>query len=101
MNKVENLKKITLVFQAGTCPEIMNLRPRHSEFEFIFGLSPEGMTPFEYELVDKFVGEEISLYLKARIIGVAAPETREIIKAMAERAQQSQGGCAGGDCDCG
>jgi hypothetical protein len=131
MDKVENLKKITLAFQASSCPETMDLKPGPSEFDFIFGLSPEGMTPFEYELVDRFVGEEISLhlkketcydffehlnppfshffdgnndlYVKVKIIGVATPQTREIIKAMAERAQQSEGGCAGGhgDCDCG
>jgi hypothetical protein len=126
--KVENLKKITLAFQAGSCSEIMDGKPGISEFEFIFGLSPEGMTPFEYELVDKVVGDEILLHLKketwfeffahlnppiadffdgrsdlclkVKIVGVASPQTREIIKAMAERTQRGEGGCAGGDCDC-
>jgi hypothetical protein len=129
MLKVENLKKITLALQAGTCPGIMDLRPKDLEFEFIFGLSPEGMTPFEYALVDRAIGEEISLqlhketyrhffehlnppisdlfdgcselHLKVKIIGIATPQNREIIKAMAERAQQSEGGCGGGDCECG
>jgi hypothetical protein len=41
------------------------------------------------------------LYLKVKIIEVAATQTREIIKAMAETAQHSEGGCGSGGCDCG
>ena len=63
MSKVENLKKITLSFQAGTSPGTMDLTPKYPEFEFIFTLGPEGMTPFEYELVDKAQGEEIPLHI--------------------------------------
>jgi len=124
MNKVKNLKKITLTFQAGTSPAKMDLTAQHPEFEFIFGLAPEGMTSFEYELVDKTEGEEILLhlkknalnrffehlspplgdlfdgrdevYLKARIAAVANAENREIVKAMADMAAH-----AGGNCDCG
>ena len=43
MSKVENFKKITLSFQAGTSPDTMDLTPKHPEFEFIFALGPEGM----------------------------------------------------------
>jgi len=124
MNRVENLKKITITFQAGANPDKMDLSPKYPEFEFIFGLAPEGMTPFEYELVDKTEGEEILLhlkkdslnrffehlspplgdlydgrdevYLKARIAAVADAENREIVKAMADMTAH-----AGGDCDCG
>ena len=49
MNKVKNLKKITLSLKAGTSKDSMNLTPKYSRLEFIFGLGSGGMTPFEYE----------------------------------------------------
>jgi hypothetical protein len=126
MNKVEHLTKITLTFQAGTSADAMDLIPQNPEFSFIFGLATEGMTPFEYELVDKTEGEEILLhirknalnrffehlspplwdlfegrdevYLKARIAAVAKAENREIVKAMADIAAHAGEGC---DCGCG
>ena len=130
MNKVENLKKITLSFQAGTSKDTMDLTPKYAEFNFIFALGPDGMTPFEYELVDKTEGEEVLLlihkqafynffehlnppiwdlfddcedvYLKAKIAAVTTSDTRDIVKAMAEMTAHGGGGCVcGGDCGCG
>ncbi len=130
MNKVENLKKITLSFQAGTSKDTMDLTPKYAEFDFIFALGPDGMTPFEYELVDKAEGEEVLLhihkqgfynffehlnppiwdlfggreeiYLKATIAAIAAADSRAIVKAMAEMTAHGGGGCdCGGDCGCG
>ena len=130
MNKVENFKKITLSFQAGRSKGTMDLTPKYPEFEFIFALGPEGMTPFEYELVDKTEGEEVLLhihkqafyrffehlnpplgdlfdgredvYLKSKIAAVAAADNRDIVKAMAEMTAHGGGGCdCGGSCGCG
>jgi hypothetical protein len=126
MKKVENLKKITLTFQAGTSADAMDLTPKNPEFSFIFGLATEGMTPFEYELADKTEGEEMLLhikknalnrffehlspplwdlfegrdevYLQARIAAVADAGNREIVKAMADMAAHGGSGC---DCGCG
>jgi hypothetical protein len=126
MSKVENLKKISLSFQAGTSVDEMDLAPKHSEFSFIFGLATEGMTPFEYELVDKVEGDDVLLhlykntlnsffghlippiwdlldsraevYLKVKIKEIAAAENREIVKAMADMTAHGGGGC---DCGCG
>lgn len=126
MHRVENLKKITLSFQAGTSPDTMDPAPKCSEYEFIFGIAPEGMTPFEYELVDKAEGEEVFLhlkkdafysffehlqppimdlfdgaedvYLKVIIVNIATPDNREIVKAMADMAAHGSGAC---DCGCG
>ena len=126
MNKVENLKKITLSFQAGTTADEMDLTPKHPEFSFIFGLAPEGMTPFEFDLVDKVVGDAVLLHLhkntlnsffehlippiwdlldsrtevhlKVEIKEIAAAENREIVKALADRTAHGGGGC---DCGCG
>jgi hypothetical protein len=126
MNKVEQLKKITLAFEAGTSADVMGLTPKHPEFSFIFGLAPEGMTPFEYELAEKSEGDEVLLhlkkntisqffehlippiwdlmdgrdeiFLKAKIIEISSAGNREIIKAMAEMTAHGGGGC---DCGCG
>jgi hypothetical protein len=126
MTKVENLKKITICYQAGTSREAMDLTPRHPEFSFIFGLAPEGMTPFEYELVEKVEGDHVLLhlhkeslsrffehlnppiwdlfdsrdeiYLGLKILGVSTAENQEIVKAMADMTAHGGGGC---DCGCG
>ena len=126
MNKVKNLKKITLSIQAGTSQDTLDLTLKYPEIEFIFGLGPEGMTPFEYELVDKAESESALLhlkkeafyrffehlnppltdlfdgradvYLKVNIDAVAPAENREIVKAMAALAAHGGAGC---DCGCG
>jgi len=130
MNKIENLKKITLSIQAGTSPDTMDLTPQYPQFEFIFSLGQEGMSPFEYELVDKSEGEEVLLhinkqtfytffehlnppigdlfdgrddvFLNAKIAAVAAADNRDIVKGLAEMTAHSGGGCdCGGGCGCG
>ena len=126
MNKVENLKKITISIQAGMSQDAMDLTPKYPEIEFIFGLGPQGMTPFEYELADRTEGESVLLhltkeafhrffehlnpplmdlfdgraavYLKVNINGVKSAENREIVKAMADMSAHGGAGC---DCGCG
>ena len=126
MNKIENLKKITLSVQAGTSQDTMNLNPEYPGLEFIFGLGSGGMIPFEYELVDKVEGESVliqlkredfhrffehlnpplmdlfdiknNIYLKVKIDAVTSAENKEIIKAMADMAAHGGAGC---DCGCG
>ena len=126
MNKVENLKKITLSIQAGTSPDTLDLAPNYPKIEFIFGLGPEGMTPFEYKLADRAEGDSVLLhlkkedfysffehlnpplmdlfdgrnevYLKVNIEAVTPAENREIVKAMAAMATHAGAGC---DCGCG
>jgi hypothetical protein len=130
MNKVENLKKITVTFEAGTSPDSMDLSPQYPRFEFIFALGQEGMSPFEYELVNKAEGEEVLLhinkhtfytffehlsppmgdlfdgrddvFINAKIAAVASADNRDIVKALAEMTAHSGGGCdCGGGCGCG
>ena len=126
MNKVENLKKIKLTFQAGTTRESLDLTPKYPGLEFIFGIGREGKTAFECELADKAEGEDVLLHLKkeafhnffehlnpplmdlfdgrdnaylsVKIVAVAVAENREIVKAMAEMAAHGGVGC---DCGCG
>jgi len=110
--KIDNLKKITLSVEAGTTPDSVDLTPQSSQFEFIYGLGISGLTPFEIQLADKTVGDEICLhinreeipqvfqhlilfplnlpehldgfYLKLKIMKVIPAEQREVIKALAE-----------------
>jgi hypothetical protein len=123
MNKVENLKKVTLQLKANTSADRMDLTPSTSEFEFIFGIGPGGMCPFEYQLVNKAAGDEIGILLKRkelsslfghlhppimnffehqealhldiRILRIEQPENIEVIKALSEAASHHHG------CDCG
>ncbi len=123
MNKVENLKKIALKLEAGRSPQNMDLSLDKSDFEFIFGIGPSGISPFEYELVDKTEGqavlieikkEDISnffehlhppiipidddievLFLKIVIQKIAAVDHREVVKALADITAHGHG------CDCG
>lgn len=123
MEKIENLTKVTLRLEAGTTAAHMDLISAALEFEFIFGIGPAGMCPFEYQLVNKTVGEAVgirvqreeryalfehlhppimnlaekhdALHLKITILKIQEPENKEIIKALSEMASHHH------DCDCG
>ena len=125
MDKVENLKKVTLRLEAGTTADHLNLTPDAVEYEFIFGIGPDGMCPFEYELInkpkdeilllqlnkediDKFAGhlrlpvlglfeKNRSLYLKVTILKIEQPDSKEVIKALAALTSHAEGcGCGCG-----
>ena len=123
MSKVETLKKISLKLEAGTSEQNMNLSLDNPDFEFIFGIGPSGITPFEYELVDKTEDQEIlielkqenlavffehlqppvihadddvkTLFLKIKIKTITAADQREVVKALADATAHGHG------CDCG
>ena len=123
MEKVKSLKKIMLKLEAGTSPENMDLELDNGQFEFIFGLGPEGMSPFEYELVEKTEGQEVLLQLQSEILPaffehlnlpiinlfkerdeiflnvkiqkISPADHREVVKAMADMTAHGHG------CDCG
>lgn len=112
--KIGPLKKITLYWEAGSRPDAMDLTSGPTLFEFIYNLGPEGLTPFEYELAEKVVGDIIviqiersqlseifrhlevllpdlptgseSFYLRLKVIKINSVDQREVIKAMAETA---------------
>lgn len=123
MNTVESLKKVTLSIEAGNTAEDMDLTPEVLGFEFIFGIGPDGMCPFEYELVNKNEGDTVllhlqkqeihsylqhlqlpvqslfeaknSFFLKVKISKIEQPDSKEVVKALAELTSHP------GDCDCG
>ena len=128
METVDNLKKISLSVEAGSTPQDMNLTALPIAREFIFGIGQSGMSPFEYRLVGKKAGDSLLLplaktesqrffehivvpiehlfenreavYLKLTVVNATAADSRAIVKAMAETAHLSEGGCGGG-CGCG
>jgi hypothetical protein len=122
-NKVEHLKKVTLSLEAGTSPDNMDLRSGSLPVDFIFGLGPAGMSPFEYELANKVEGDEIfihlkkentpaffehlhlplgnlfkdrnEIFLKVKIQKIDPADNREVVKAIADMTAHGHG------CDCG
>lgn len=112
MEKIGPLKKVTLSMEAGTTPESMDLIPKPSLFEFIYGLGANGLTPIEFHLADKTVGDEVELqidgkqipqafqhlipppiknpedadgiYLRFRVLEIIPADQREVVKALAE-----------------
>lgn len=127
MKKVDNLKKIELLLEAGTTPNKMDLTSQPVKRTFIFGTGSEGLTPFECELANKSSGDEIivnversqiasrfghmaqfilddmetqdSFYLKVEIVNITAPENREIVRAISENLKH--GDACGCGCGCG
>ena len=123
MSRVENLKKITLNLEAGTSAQNMDMSLDNPEFEFIFGIGPSGISPFEYELADKTEGQQIlvelkkenfdiffehlhppilhlinekdSLFLNVEIKKIATADQRDVVKALADVTAHGHG------CDCG
>ncbi len=123
MNKVENLKKVTVAMEAGTSVQNMDLSLDNPEFEFIFGIGPSGISPFEYELADKTEGQHIlielkkenfdiffehlhppifhlinekdSLFIRVEIKKIATADQRDVVKALADVTAHGHG------CDCG
>jgi hypothetical protein len=108
------LKKITLILEAGTQTESMDLTREPVSYNFIYGIGINGLSPFEFALADKKVGDILNLhlrgeemptffqhlsipqlavldgvsafFLRVRVVEVSEPDQREIIKAMAEAA---------------
>jgi hypothetical protein len=108
------LKKISLLLEAGTGPDKINLTVAPIPFEFIFGTGTHGLSPFEFQLSHKKEGEGFSLhikveelpdffqhlfipslaipegiksfYLNVNIMKVSEADPKEVIKAMAEAA---------------
>lgn len=115
------LKKISLVLEAETGPDMMDLTAEPIPFEFIFGTGSQGLAPFEFELANQKEGNGLSLhirgeelsdlfqhllipslatlesisafYLKVKIVKVSEADPKEVIKAMAEAAECQEHCC--------
>jgi hypothetical protein len=108
------LKRISLLLEVGTGPDLTDLPAEPIPFDFIFGAGSQGLSPFEFEVAGKKEGDSLSLrirrdelsdlfqhllvpffaipestrilFLKAKIVKVIEAEPKEVIKAMAEAA---------------
>jgi hypothetical protein len=106
------LKKISLLLEAGTGPDKLDLSLEPIPFEFILGVGSQGLSPFEFQLADKKEGDGLSMnirveelsdlfqhllipslaipesiseiYLNVKIVKVSQADPKEVIKAMAE-----------------
>lgn len=61
--RIEPMKKVVLSISAGSSPEHMDITPQPFDFDFIHGLGIEGLSPFEQLLVDKEIGETVTMSL--------------------------------------
>jgi hypothetical protein len=121
---INHLNKVSLSIRSinRSGQKVLELLPISTEL--IVGLNPEGLAPFECELMNKKTGDEIRLKCSrknwrammghisiplppetsqndeaeiiVKIAKIDKPSNREVVKAMANLA----GGC-GSDCDCG
>lgn len=120
---VDNLMKVHLLFKSGTGLEKMDLTSKPVEYSFVFGTGSEGLTPFEYEIINKTVGDEVCIflnqaeivsklkhmasfitenltthetfYLWTKVVSITAADNREIVKALSENIKNAHG------CNCG
>ncbi|THB79115.1 MAG: hypothetical protein D6B25_02450 [Desulfobulbaceae bacterium] len=54
----KSLKKVDLALKVGSSSQSYNFTPDALSFEFIFGIDPAGITPFERYLADLQEGEQ-------------------------------------------
>ena len=119
--KVETMQKITLSLESADEPDRGSGTESFPEIEFVFGLGSSGLTPFEFVLAEKTVGDEIQLQLhrtqmagffghirfpallaeegadsvalKARILDISPASSREVVKTLAEVANCGDSCC--------
>jgi hypothetical protein len=123
--RVENLRKIKILLEAGTRQNQMNLTSEPLPCEFIFGIGKEGLTPFEFELAGKTEGDRAAFsverqavpqyfghllpllsrkilesreifYITIEIVSISPPSALEMVKAMAALASECACGCGCG-----
>lgn len=111
--RIGPLEKVTLLMEARGDRGDSAATREEVRFEFIYGIGPQGLTPFEFELSSRKSGDELSIGLtkgdmeaffqhlippfnlreteeafsiRVRVIDVAPADQREVIQAMAEAA---------------
>jgi hypothetical protein len=120
---VESLKKVTLAVTPLIASDASESAGPAQNVEFIFGVGPQGLSPFEYELAGRQPGDTIrvtvppgktgevfchmqslfcgmapnqdSLCLEVSIVDVSDAQQRDVVRALAGAA------ACGSDCDCG
>ena len=121
--KIEGLKKVILLLEAGSHAKIMDLTLEPVSFELVVGVGPEGYTDFEYGLLEKKVGDMLHFeiqgwrfdemfgrlaiplpekvrgmdvfFMKVTVYSIEDADQSEIIRAMAGRVGDCGGDCCG------
>ncbi len=119
--KVGYMQKISLSLETASAPDAQGVTEPVSTIEFVYGLAASGLTPFEFALAEKTVGDVISLQLprdrvpaffghiripalcaagqldpievKARVLAISPPGNREVVAALAEIANCGDSCC--------
>ncbi len=122
--KVAALKKVSILLEAGTRKEAMDLTPAPVPFEWVAGVDVEGFTPFEYALLEKTVGDTMEMevvgwrieemfgrlavplpdtaraldrfFIRVTIRSIDSADQREVVQAMAAMVGDCDGDCCGG-----
>ena len=68
--KVAYMQKITLSLETSSAPDPREAAEPLPTIEFVFGLGSGGLTPFEFALAEKTVGDQVQLQL----VGNQLPE---------------------------
>lgn len=124
---IEPLDSVRLAVEAGTEEGCFDLTEAPFTLEFVFGIGTEGLTPFEFELSKRTVGEEMrvaarretapqffrhltlplfqqlqppeSFFIQVRVMEARPARGREVVQAMAALTEcGSEGGCGCGCC---
>ncbi len=126
--KIENLKKISMSFEAGSSEKDMDLIHDPLFFEFIYGIGKEGLVPFENEIygkkqgdiiglaipindIDRFFGhipfpiwkifkKPEKLFIKMKVEKIVPAEGSEVVKAISAIVDECSCGCGCGDSAC-
>lgn len=111
MEKIDHLKKVTLALECSA--GLKGAPEKQFPLMFIYGVGPDGLSPFEYALAGKGEGDDFFIrvekqdipnyfehlaraftdcgkddvfYLRGSVVKVTAADQREVIVAMAELA---------------
>jgi hypothetical protein len=109
--KADMLKKVTITISPEAQTAMPHKGPAPLSCEFIYGIGPQGLTPFEYALAGKTIGDEFCITVDPshfeetfqhlpvdipkppndrttvvytiRVVNIASADNREIVGAMA------------------
>jgi hypothetical protein len=59
--RIHHLDTVAVSLEAGRTSGHMDLTDGPQAFAFIFGIGPGGLTPFEYQLADRPIGESVTI----------------------------------------
>ena len=87
-DKIGNLQSVSLMIDAGRAPSAKGLLPEAVGWEFIYGIGPAGLSPFEQELSGRAAGDEVVVRSPgirlAELFGHLAPPLGRLVEEAGE-----------------